>query len=113
MQFKQTLEYEMYLDVLPKSLRFYFCRLRMSAHPLRIQSGRYARNNTPRQERHCLICNTTDIEDEYHFVCVCSRYQTIRTKYIKSKYYIRPSVYKYLELLKSSNRAELIKNITF
>jgi len=109
MQFKQTLEYEMYLDVLPKSLRFYFCRLRMSAHPLRIQSGRYARNNTPRQERYCLICNTNDIEDEYHFVCVCSRYQAIRTKYIKSKYYIRPSVYKYLELLKSSNRAELIK----
>ena len=43
--FKTSLEYELYLNVLPKSLRLYFTRLRISVHPLRIQTGRYANDS--------------------------------------------------------------------
>ena len=50
--FKTSLEYELYLDVLPKSLRLYFTRLRISVHPLRIQTGRYANDSKPRNERY-------------------------------------------------------------
>jgi len=48
--FKTSLEYELCLDVLPKSLRLYFTRLRISVHPLRIQTGRYANDSKPRNE---------------------------------------------------------------
>ena len=39
--FKPDFGYEMYLDVLTKSLRIFFSRLLISVHTLRIQTGRY------------------------------------------------------------------------
>jgi hypothetical protein len=108
-EIKITWEYEKYLDMLPKSLRSYFTRLRLSSHPLRIQIGRYARNRTPRDERYCLVCNEPDIEDEFHFTCICPCYADLRKKYLKRYYYTHPSVYKYLQLLKSYDKNETIK----
>ena len=57
---KNTLDYEQYLNVLPHDLRCYATRLRVSAHSLRIHTGRYATNNTPRNERYCMFCNSRD-----------------------------------------------------
>ena len=107
-QFKTSLVYEPYLNILPKSLRAYVSRLRLSVHPLRIQTGRYARNVEERSVRYCMFCDLNDIEDEYHFVCVCPMYNDFRNKYIKHNYYIKPSVYKYLNLLKTEDKMELI-----
>ena len=44
--------------------------------------------------------SSNDIEDEYHFVCICPCNSVLRTKYINKCYYVKPSVYKYLQLLK-------------
>ena len=98
--FKTTFEYESYLDIIPGKLRTYIVKLRVSVHPLKIQTGRYARNNIPRHERYCECCNLNDIEDEYHFVCICPTYLNIRNKFIQQYFYINPSVYKFAELLK-------------
>jgi hypothetical protein len=106
---KSTFEYEKYLDILPKGFRFYFCKLRMSGLPLRIQTGRFNRNLIPRNERYCLCCNNLDIEDEYHFICICSFYSELRKKYIKDIYVKRPSVYKFIKLLNSCDKTELIQ----
>ena len=86
------------IDAPPKSLRFYFCRLRMLTHPLRIQT----RNNTPIHDRHCLICKK-DIEDEYHFVMECKLYSEIRKLYIDKYYWKNPNMFKFVELVKSEN----------
>ena len=43
--YKSSLEYEEYLDLLHRRLRLFFVRLRGSAHPFRIKTGRYAQNN--------------------------------------------------------------------
>jgi len=110
--FKINFEYESYLDILPRSLRYFFTRLRLSAHPLHIQTGRYARD-VARNQRHCMCCNSTDIEDEFHFICICPAFRNIRKKYIKPCYYKRPSMYKYLSLLQSNNKIELIKVCLF
>ena len=75
--FKINFEYESYLDILPRSLRYFFTRLRLSAHPLHIQTGRYARD-VARNQRHCMCCNSTDIEDEFHFICICPAFRNIR-----------------------------------
>jgi hypothetical protein len=58
--FKNVFGYEAYLDILPSSLRCYITRLRISAHALRIQTGRYARNRIPRNERYCQCCHSLD-----------------------------------------------------
>ena len=105
--FKTTLEYENYLDLLPKSLRLYFVKLRASAHPLRIQTGRYSRNNIPREERYCLCCNQRDIEAEFRFICVCSCYRFLRQKFIKRFYFVNPSVVKFHSLLTSTCKFEI------
>ena len=52
----------------------------LDAHSLRIHTGRYATNNTPRNERYCMFCNSLDLEDEYHFILICPCYIDIRKK---------------------------------
>jgi len=56
-----------------------FIKLRLSAHRLRIETGRYTRpQKTPLDDRTCLVCGTSDIEDEKHFLLHCSKYDTER-----------------------------------
>ena len=75
---KNNLEYEKYLDIISSSLRLYFVKLRISALPLRIQTGRYSGNNILRNERYCLCCNTADLEDEYHFIFSVSLLRSVK-----------------------------------
>ena len=108
--FKHTFEYEIYLDILPYSLRCILSKIRLSCHPLSVQTGRYAPNRIARNERICLYCDSGDIEDEYHFICVCNKFSEVRKKYIKTFYFIRPSMFKFIQLLNSSNKM-LIRNL--
>jgi hypothetical protein len=56
-----------------------FSKLRISAHQLRIESGRYTRpRKTPLQDRTCLVCKGNSVEDETHFVLHCPAYSTER-----------------------------------
>ena len=43
----------------------------------------------------------------YPFVCICPKYRTIRLKYINRYNYVRPSVYKFYELLSSNDKTHL------
>ena len=52
------------------------CRLRISAHDLQIQRGRYA--NTAREDRKCRTCGV--VEDELHFLNDCTRYNLLRQR---------------------------------
>ena len=54
-------------------------RWRLSSHSLRIETGRYQRPKTPRNERTCIVCNT--MEDEQHSLFVCTAHTFIRTQY--------------------------------
>jgi hypothetical protein len=53
------------------------CKLRISAHDLLIERGRY--NNTPREERKCNVCQV--LEDEIHFLDFCIKHIDLRTKF--------------------------------
>ena len=76
--------------------------MRISAHNLFIESQRYGRNRKDRCERKCVLCSKNDIEDEYHFILICDRYNDIREKFISNFYFKRPSVVKLLSLLNST-----------
>ena len=107
---KTTLSYENYLDMIPKNYRFFITRMRMSAHELRIQTGRYGQNRLPRNERYCLCCNNNDIEDEYHFILICPCFLDFRKKFIKKYFYKRPSMMKFIELI-CNNKKNVILNM--
>ena len=70
------------------------CKICISAHSLMIERGRYF--NINKNERHCpicktgqvedennfiLICKTGQVEDENHFILKCKRFEQIRLKF--------------------------------
>ena len=57
--------------------RFIITRWRLSNHDLKIETGRYTRPTTPREQRTCDVCGV--LEDEYHAIFVCPRYNELRT----------------------------------
>ena len=76
-------------------------RLRVSSHRLEIEAGRWTRPRTPVNERLCNTCNC--LEDEYHFVIECCLYNSLRRKYIDQIYWVRPNMYKFVNLITSDN----------
>ena len=69
--------YEPYLNICicnTRSYRKVLTQLRLSSHSLRIQTGRYGRNREERRERLCNVCNSGEIEDEFHFILKCNIY---------------------------------------
>ena len=77
-------------------------RLRVSAHRLSVETGRW---HKPRaityNERKCIFCN--QLEDEFHFLLECSLYNDLRRKYIKKYFWNNPSIPKFVDLLSSDN----------
>lgn len=61
-----------------KEKRSLLTKIRISAHSLTIETGRY--NGTSREDRFCQFCPSL-VEDEMHFLLRCAKYQNIRTSY--------------------------------
>ncbi len=87
---------------------FAMVKLRTSGHRLKIETGCW---NKPLpikfEERKCAKCEKLD--DEYHFVIECQIHSTLRKKYIPNYYWRRPSMSKYLELMKCENEKVINK----
>lgn len=79
-KFKSEFKYEDYLDMGNIKHRTSLCKLRISAHKLAIEVGRYQRNRVPIEDRICQHCNLKTIENEPHFLLSCSKYSTIRSQ---------------------------------
>ena len=78
-------------------------KLRTSSHRLAIEAGRWTRpNRTPINQRICLTCEK--IEDEYHFVIECILYQDLRKQYISPYFWKRPSMFKFVNLINTTNK---------
>ncbi len=71
--------YVKYVD--DRYLRKYLTMLRLSCHPLAIETGRYKK--IPQNLRICQNCNMNEIENEFHFVMKCTLYQQIRNGLFK------------------------------
>ncbi len=81
-------KFKTYLDIFSDfNMRCCFAKLRLSAHNLHIETGRYSNRNIPREERYCLFCKTKNdlvIEDEIHFLTCCPLFATEREEMINS-----------------------------
>ena len=105
---KTDFAYERYLDIVRNTkYRHLITQIRVSAHKLRIETGRYGRNRVDRNQRLCQLCNTQEIEDESHFLFKCDTYSDIRRHFIKRCYRVNPSAYKLIQLLNSHNDRDL------
>ena len=80
--FKQDFIMENYLLGINCNKRREFTKLRISAHSLQIELGRYSVPKTPADARYCKLCHAGNIgkyvEDEMHFMLKCSSYDDIR-----------------------------------
>ena len=111
--FKINFEYEYYLDCCKyRKFRETLTQLRLSSHQLRIETGRHGQRRIDRSERKCQICNSDDLEDEYHFVLICAAYTDLRLKYIPVYYRHRPSVDKFIRLM-NTLKPRLIRNLSY
>ena len=92
-----------YLTILHNTkLRNALSKLRLSSRRLAVETGRHT--GVERQNRKCIFCVTDDLEDEYHSVLICPRYNNLRTLLIRQYYYRNPSMLKFIQLLNTSGK---------
>ena len=83
--FKKVFKFEPYLSFLKDRTKLRFLtKFRISNHELRVETGRYAKPKLPRDERYCQICNTNNVEDEFHFLLKCPAYHDQRSTLFNS-----------------------------
>ena len=58
------------------------CQLRLSSHPLNIESLRG--KITDPKLRLCTLCDDTKVEDEFHFMMQCNKYENERNIFIEN-----------------------------
>ncbi len=97
-------------------------RLRVSNHCLEIEKGRHITRGKsikiPPDKRFCNMCKFNLVEDEFHFICICNKYDTLRNSFfdalssfvpdftnmnLKDKYYF----------LMTTNEMEILKLFSF
>ena len=87
-----------------------YCQFLCRNHNLAVITGKWHKPHAiPYKDRICQTCNT--IEDEYHVILECTRFQDLRFKYIKKYYYTRPSMLKLTQLLSCTNK-NVIRNLS-
>jgi hypothetical protein len=82
-QFKKSYETELFVKLnLERNQRSMLAQLRCGTLPLHIETGRFS--NKKVEDRICTICNSGDIESEYHFLFHCNFYNQERTVFYES-----------------------------
>lgn len=104
-----TFEIAPYLKLLCNAkYRHTLAKIRLSSHALAIETGRH--RGIPRENRKCTLCNTNDIEDEYHFIIVCPLFNNLRNVYLPNYYTRSPSMFKFIQLLNTTS-VKRLKNL--
>ncbi len=79
-QVKESHDCESYItNVDDRFLRKYLSMIRLSCHPLKIETGRY--RNIPQHMRLCTFCDLDEVEDEFHMIMNCTLYQNLRNDF--------------------------------
>ena len=73
---KERFKKENYLNIKNVEYRKIMCKMRISAHNLEIEKGRYS--NTEKEGRLCKVCKLNEIETEEHFILNCTMYNNHR-----------------------------------
>ena len=76
----KNIAYEQYLNIRLFEKRKFITKFRISAHKLKIETGRYNSYNCyiKAEDRKCIQCNTNSMEDEFHFLIEYKKYESLR-----------------------------------
>ena len=96
-----------------RDVRVCFTKLRLSSHKFLVERARWLKVKVPYTQRTCTLCNSNDIEDEYHVTLVCEYFRDVRKKYIKPFYYQRPNMMKFLDLMTSVSKKDRFRLMLF
>ena len=107
---KSNIEFEQYLDILPKSKRITLTKFRLRNHNLPVECGSWY--DVPPELRTCPIC-PDHIGDEFHYLFECISTKNYSKALIQRYYINRPSVFKMIDLFKTTNKNTLIKLSTY
>ena len=81
--FKKTITYERYLSLIrDRKHGVSYTKLRLSDHPLMIETGRHFKFKIQQEERICPLCKN-GVEDEIHFVMKCTQFEELRAKMLQ------------------------------
>ena len=79
-EIKQVHKPERYLIInINTNLRTAFTKFRLSSHKLLVERGRWKSLKL----RKCTLCDSGDIEDEYHVTLICEQFFDIRKNIYK------------------------------
>ena len=83
---KNTFNFETYLDNVPRHIRPFLTKLRISGHCLPVEVLRYAKTEIHRSERLCPICNLGEVGNEEHYLLKCNNAELsfIRQNFFKN-----------------------------
>ena len=79
--FKTRFGFENYLVDLSPKLCESFTRFRCRNHKLPIEVGIYP--GIIKEERHCTLCDSNDLGDEFHYIFSCEQFQQQRNEMLK------------------------------
>ena len=81
--FKHVFSMEQYLLCIKDfKIRKLLTKFRICNHVLMIEKGRHCKPKLPIEQRLCTLCDAHAIEDEYHFLCVCTAYDDLRRDFV-------------------------------
>ena len=92
-----------YLKKLPPDIWIPIVKLRTANHRLPIEIYSWDLLYKDRDKRLCTICNLGDVGDEYHYVMLCPVFKEAREEFLTKYFRNKPSVFKYIELVNSTN----------
>ena len=98
-----------YLTILPASAWIPIIKFKTANHRLPIEIYSWQITYKDRNKRVCTMCNSGELGDEYHYLIVCPIFQEARVKFIAKYFYVKPSVFKFLQLINSEECNVLIK----
>ena len=109
---KTEFKLEPYLLKLSRDVFRYIVKFRCSNHKLAIETGRYS--GIDRNLRYCDMCNLDVLGDEYHilFQCIKPDIVTLRQQCIPRHHLHRPSMFKFVQLLQSTDDVKVGKRIS-
>jgi len=102
--------HEFYLDSIdyPDAVRI--ARFRMRSHWLAIEAGTMLKPIVAKDNRVCNTCGT--VEDEFHFIFDCIKYEDLRRKYITYNSYDNMSEYEMLRSLFNTKNVRTLYNLS-
>ena len=98
-----------YLTILDRHKRIALTKIRLGSHNFLIQRGRWQRPKIDLSERNCDMCDC--LEDEFHIIVECPKYYNLRQTLLDKTLKYKPSIFKCVKLLDSSDKPILEKNI--